>query len=228
MDVTAGLAFAAARSKGTLVTIGGDGRPQVSNVLYVLDGDVASMSLTDDRVKTRNLRADPRACLHVTDESFWQYVVLDGVVDLSPVAMAPDDPTVERLVAYYRALSGEHPDWDEYRAAMVADRRLVASLAVMSAYGQAQRVDLGRGPAAYRLRVPWVRATTCPTDPALVAQGIEQRFPKPCAGSSILPEGTTRKPLRRQRNCPSARVIAREMPTHPLPPAGRPGASTPP
>ena len=109
MDVAAGLAFAAARSKGTLVTIRGDGRPQVSNVLYVLDGDTLSMSLTDSRVKTRNLRSDPRACLHVTDESFWQYVVLDGVVDLSPVAQAPDDPTVERLVAYYRRAQRRAP-----------------------------------------------------------------------------------------------------------------------
>ena len=136
MDLAAGLAFAAGRSKGTLVTIGNDDRPQVSNILYVLDGDVASISLTDDRVKTRNLRTDPRACLHVTDESFWQYVVLDGVVDLSPVASEPGDATVDQLVAYYRTLSGEHSDWDEYRAAMVADRRLIASLRVTRTYGQ--------------------------------------------------------------------------------------------
>ena len=136
MEMTHGLAFAAARSKGTLVTIRRDGRPQVSNVLYVIDDDVVTMSLTDERAKTRNLRADPRACLHVTDESFWQYVVLDGVVDLSAAAEGPADETVELLVAYYRRLSGEHPDWDEYRAAMVSDRRLVASLKVTSVYGQ--------------------------------------------------------------------------------------------
>ena len=136
MEMTDGLAFAAVRSKGTLVTIRRDGRPQVSNVMYVIDDDVVTMSLTDDRAKTRNLRADPRACLHVTDESFWQYVVLDGVVDLSAAAEGPADQTVELLVAYYRRLSGEHPDWDEYRAAMVSDRRLVASLKVTSVYGQ--------------------------------------------------------------------------------------------
>ena len=70
-------------------------------MLYVLDGDVVSMSLTDGRVKTRNLRSDPRACLHVTDESFWQYVVLDGVVELSPVAEAarrPHGRTAGRLL----------------------------------------------------------------------------------------------------------------------------------
>jgi PPOX class probable F420-dependent enzyme len=136
MDLAVGLAFASARSKGTLVTIGSDGRPQVSNVLYVLDGDVASISLTDDRVKTRNLRTDPRACLHVTDDTFWQYVVLDGSVALTPVATTPGDDTADRLVAYYRRLSGDHPDWDEYRAAMVSDRRLIASLRVTRTYGQ--------------------------------------------------------------------------------------------
>ncbi len=136
MEMTHGLGFAAARSKGTLVTIRRDGRPQVSNVLYVIDDDVVTMSLTDDRAKTRNLRADPRACLHVTDESFWQYVVLDGMVDLSPAAEDPADETVERLVAYYRRLSGEHADWDDYRAAMVSERRLIASLTVTSVYGQ--------------------------------------------------------------------------------------------
>ncbi|HYN74655.1 MAG TPA: PPOX class F420-dependent oxidoreductase [Candidatus Limnocylindria bacterium] len=136
MDTSTGLAFAAARSKGTLVTIRRDGRPQVSNVLYVLDSDVLTLSVTADRAKTRNLRADPRACLHVTDETFWQYVVLDGVADLSPEAADPQDATVEGLVAYYRRLSGEHSDWDEYRAAMVAERRLLVSLRVTSAYGQ--------------------------------------------------------------------------------------------
>ncbi len=136
MELAAALEFAGARTKSTLVTIRRDGRPQVSNVLHVLDDGVVSMSLTDSRAKTRNLRAEPRACLHVTDESFWQYVALDGVVELSPVAADPHDATVERLVAYYRRLSGEHPDWDEYRAAMVAEGRLIAALTVTSAYGQ--------------------------------------------------------------------------------------------
>ena len=136
MLVSDALLFAAERRKGTLVTIRRDGRPQVSNVLYLPDGDLLTMSLTDDRAKTRNLRRDERACLHVTDDSFWRYVVLDGTVTLSPPAASPHDATVERLVAYYRALSGEHPDWDEYRSAMVAERRLVATLHATTAYGQ--------------------------------------------------------------------------------------------
>jgi len=136
MELTPALAFAGNYQKGTLVTIRRDGRPQVSNVLYVLDADTVSMSVTADRAKTRNLRRDPRACLHVTDETFWKYVVLDGEVTLSPTASDPGDATVDALVAYYRSANGEHPDWDAYRAAMVADGRLLATLRVSSAYGQ--------------------------------------------------------------------------------------------
>ena len=136
MDVTQALEFAASYQKGTLVTIRRDGRPQVSNVLYVLDGDAALMSVTADRAKTRNLQRDPRACLHVTDETFWKYIVLDGEVSLSPPASDPGDATVEALVSYYRRSNGEHPDWDDYRAAMVAQRRLIATLHPSSAYGQ--------------------------------------------------------------------------------------------
>jgi PPOX class probable F420-dependent enzyme len=136
MDLHEVLTFAADRSKGSLITLRRDGRAQSSNVLYIVDGSVVSMSLTSDRAKTRNLQRDPRACLHVNDESFWQYVVLDGTVTLSPVAQSPDDATVDELVLYYRRLSGEHDDWADYRAAMVRERRLVARLQVSSAYGQ--------------------------------------------------------------------------------------------
>lgn len=136
MDLDVALAFATDRTKASLITLRQDGRPQSSNVLYIIDGSTVSMSLTGDRAKTRNLRRDPRACLHINDESFWQYVVLDGTVSLSPVAEAVDDPTVEELVVYYRRLSGEHNDWDDYRAAMVREHRVVARLEVSSAYGQ--------------------------------------------------------------------------------------------
>jgi PPOX class probable F420-dependent enzyme len=136
MDVSAALEFAGEGHKGAFVTIRGDGRPQVSNVLYVVDGDTLSMSLTADRAKTKNLQRDARACMHVTDASFWRYAVLDGTVRLSPVATDAHDDTADALVEYYRAINGEHSDWDEYRAAMVAERRLIATLDVTSAYGQ--------------------------------------------------------------------------------------------
>jgi PPOX class probable F420-dependent enzyme len=132
------LDFVAGNGRGVLATLRRDGRPQLSNVGYVWDADagLARVSVTADRAKTRNLRRDPRASLHVTSADFWTWVVVEGTAELTAVAADPADDTVEELVAYYRALSGEHPDWDDYRAAMVRDRRLVVRLRVGHAYGQ--------------------------------------------------------------------------------------------
>jgi PPOX class probable F420-dependent enzyme len=124
--------------RGVLATIKRDGRPQLSNIGYAYDraAGVVRISVTADRAKTRNLQRDARAGLHVTSDDFWSWVVVEGTADLTPVAADPHDGTVEELVAYYRAVSGEHPDWDEYRQAMVTDRRLVVRLSVEHAYGQ--------------------------------------------------------------------------------------------
>ena len=62
--------------------------------------------------------------LHVASKDFWTWVAVEGTAELTPVAADPHDATVEELVTYYRGINGEHHDWDEYRAAMVADRRL--------------------------------------------------------------------------------------------------------
>ncbi|MCX5372071.1 PPOX class F420-dependent oxidoreductase [Streptomyces sp. NBC_00103] len=122
---------------GVLVTLKRDGRPQLSNVShrYYPDEGVIRISVTGDRAKTRNLRRDPRASYHVTASDRRAYTVAEGTADLSPVAEDPYDATVEELVRLYRDLAGEHPDWDDYRAAMVRDRRLVLRLRVERAYG---------------------------------------------------------------------------------------------
>jgi PPOX class probable F420-dependent enzyme len=126
---------------GVLVTLKRDGRPQLSNVAHVYypDERIIRVSLTDDRAKTRNLRRDPRASYHVTTADRWAYTVAEGTAELTPVAGDPYDDTVEELVRLYRDLQGEHPDWDEYRAAMVQDRRLVLRLRVERAYGIPKR-----------------------------------------------------------------------------------------
>ena len=62
----------------------------------------------------------------------------EGTAALSPVAAEPHDDTVEELIEVYRAIGGEHPDWDDYRRAMVADRRLVLRIAVERVYGLAR------------------------------------------------------------------------------------------
>ncbi|MGW2748200.1 PPOX class F420-dependent oxidoreductase [Streptomyces sp. NPDC001450] len=122
---------------GVLVTLKSDGRPQLSNVshAYYPDERVIRISVTDDRAKARNLRRDPRASYHVTSRDRWAYTVAEGTAELSPVAEDPYDETVEELVRLYRDVLGEHPDWDDYRAAMVRDRRLVLRLPVERVYG---------------------------------------------------------------------------------------------
>ena len=127
------------RPLGVLATIRRDGRPQLSNVVHSHDAaaGLLRVSVTDGRAKTHNLRRDPRAGYHVTTEDMGAYVVADCRAELTPVAADPTDATVEELVDLYRALQGEHPDWDEYREAMVADRRLVLRLHIERVYGMA-------------------------------------------------------------------------------------------
>lgn len=124
-------------NKGVLVTLKRDGRPQLSNINYAYDAatHTVRISVTDDRAKTRNLRRDSRASLHVTSDDFWSYEVLEGTVTLSDVTTDPHDAAADELVQLYRAAAGEHPDWDEYRQAMIAQGRLVVRLPVEHVYG---------------------------------------------------------------------------------------------
>jgi PPOX class probable F420-dependent enzyme len=137
MELNDAIAFARPRHQGVLVTRRRDGRPQLSNIGYAMEADgLTRISITDDRAKTRNLRRDPTSSLYVLGDSFWSYVVLDGTSSLSAVAESAQDAVVDELVDLYRAASGtEHPDWDDFRRAMVEERRLVASFRPTYAYG---------------------------------------------------------------------------------------------
>ncbi len=137
MDIAAALEWASDRRHGVLITIRGDGRPQSSDVSYYVADESIVISVTDSRAKTRNLRRDPRAVFHITEPSNWSYVSFDGTVELSPVAADPDDATADDLVDYYRTVAGEdHPDWAEYRQAMVDEGRMLVRLTPTSAVGQ--------------------------------------------------------------------------------------------
>lgn len=139
MDLEKAVDFARTRTKSVLVTQSANGRPQLSNVMHhVSDAGVVRISITSSRVKYQNLVREPWAALHVTSEDFWSWVVLEGDVSLTPVAAAPDDATVEELVELYRGLSGEHQNWDDYRASMVKDGRVVVRIAPIRGYGQLQ------------------------------------------------------------------------------------------
>jgi len=137
MDIDSALAWAAGRHHGVLITIRADGRPQSSDIVYGLDRPAILVSVTIDRAKTANMRRDPRVVLHVTDPGSFSYVSFDSTVELSPVCADPSDAVADELVSLHRAISGgEHPDWDEFRRAMVKDRRIVARITPTTAVGQ--------------------------------------------------------------------------------------------
>ena len=131
------LAVISGNTLGVLATIKRDGRPQLSNVSYHFDPRelVIRVSVTEPRAKTRNLRRDPRASLLVGADDGWSYAVAECSAELTSPAAAPDDDTVEALIALYRNIAGEHPDWDEYRQSMVTDRRVLLTLRISHVYG---------------------------------------------------------------------------------------------
>ena len=136
MDLARALDAARATHRSVLTTMRRDGRPQLSNVEHAVGADgLVRVSTTADRAKYTNLRRRPWAALKVDGESFWSYAVLEGDVELSEVAERPDDPAVDELIEVYRSISGEHPDWDDYRRGMVRDRRVVVRLRPTYAYG---------------------------------------------------------------------------------------------
>ena len=136
MEIGHAVEFATTNNHSVLVTIRRDTRPQLSNILHhVFDDGLIRISVTADRAKYHNLVREPWAALHVTQADFYAYAVLEGEVELTAVAARPDDATVNELVDYYRAAMGEHDDWAAYRAAMVADRRVIIRFRPTRAYG---------------------------------------------------------------------------------------------
>ncbi|GAB2969570.1 PPOX class F420-dependent oxidoreductase [Nocardioides montaniterrae] len=136
MDLDQALGAARATHQSVLTTIKRDGRPQLSNVMHAVNEmGVVRVSTTADRAKARNLGREPWAALHVNGSTFFSYAVLECTAELSPVAADTHDAVVDELVDLYRAIGGEHDDWDAYRRAMVEDRRLVVRLTPERAYG---------------------------------------------------------------------------------------------
>ncbi len=122
---------------GILATIKADGRPQLSPVTPFYDraAGVIYVSMTDGRAKTANLRRDGRATLEVTRGDGRAWATAEGTATLVGPGADPDGPEVRALVEYYRKAAGEHPDWDEYRSVMVADRRVLMTMTVDHVYG---------------------------------------------------------------------------------------------
>jgi PPOX class probable F420-dependent enzyme len=115
VDRETALDFARTRHRGTLVTFRSDGRPQISPVTCgVDDAGRVVISTYPERAKATNLRRDPRASILIHSDD-WNdaYLQLDGSAEVLDMPAAED-----ALVEYFRCISGEHPDWAEYREAM--------------------------------------------------------------------------------------------------------------
>lgn len=133
-DIAKAREFVAANPRGVLTTYRRDGQAQLSPVSAGVDAEGrVIISVTEDRAKTKNARRDPRVALCVFTERFYgAWVQVEGTAELVD---GPD--RIDALVDYYRRLSGEHPDWDEYRAAMERDRRVLLRFSVVRASGPA-------------------------------------------------------------------------------------------
>jgi PPOX class probable F420-dependent enzyme len=130
MDRTEALEFIRHHHRGVLATTRADGEPQLSPVAAAVDdAGTVVVSTRETAVKTKNLRRRPRASLVVLSDAFFgAWVQVEGPVEIVSLPEAMDG-----LVAYYRSISGEHPDWDDYRAAMESERRVLLRLTVTRA-----------------------------------------------------------------------------------------------
>ncbi len=121
MDAEDALRFVAENHRAVLVTRRRDGGVQTSPVTVGRDGERVAISSRETAYKVRNLRRDPTATLCVlTDRFYGSWMSIEG-----PVAIVSLPEAMDGLIAYYREISGEHPDWDDYRAAMERDRRVL-------------------------------------------------------------------------------------------------------
>ena len=137
MDMDAAMTWAGERTQAVLITLRRDGRAQSSDISYDLKDGVFRISLTHDRAKTYNMRRDPRVVLHLTERDSWSYLSFDGTVELTDVTTTPGDATSDALCDYFERVAGKaHPDWDEYRQAMIDEGRLLALFTPTSVVGQ--------------------------------------------------------------------------------------------
>ena len=130
MDPRRAADFLRTHHRAVLATSRSDGRPQLSPVACAVDDEGRVLiSTRETALKTKNLRRRPYASLCVfTNAFFGEWVQVEGDVEIISL---PD--AMDLLVEYYRRASGEHPNWDDYRAAMVQERRVIARITITRA-----------------------------------------------------------------------------------------------
>jgi PPOX class probable F420-dependent enzyme len=124
-------------SHGILPAVTQAGYPHLTNVLYVWDATErrARVSTTARRVKSRTLRRDRRAALHVAGAHFWSYAVAECDAEVSNVAATPGDETCRELLEVHSAFYGKIADETAFFTQMIEAERLVVRLRVRRLYG---------------------------------------------------------------------------------------------
>lgn len=127
MEVDDARAFVARNHRAVIVTLRADGRPHTAPVLCGVDGSGrVVVSTREAAVKTKNLRRDPRVSVCVLNDGFFgEWLQVDGQAEIVSLPEAMDG-----LVELYRQISGEHPDWEEFRSAMAEQRRVLLRVEV--------------------------------------------------------------------------------------------------
>lgn len=124
MDTERARAFLREHHRGVLATARSNGRPQMSAVLVGVDEDgYVTISTWEGAFKVRHMRRDPRVSVFAASDDFSTWVQIDGT---ATVISLPD--AMEPLVDYYRSVSGEHPDWDDYRQSMQEQARVIVRI----------------------------------------------------------------------------------------------------
>lgn len=122
LSLTEGLEFASGVQLGTIITIRKDGRPQSSDVHHAVADGTIVFSVRPDRAKVFNIERDERAVYHVSHDG--SYLSFDGTAVVTPIATETHGAAMDMLIDAFRAVAKkEHPDWDEFREAMVRERR---------------------------------------------------------------------------------------------------------
>jgi PPOX class probable F420-dependent enzyme len=125
MDLDRARDFIRENHRAVMMTLRANGDPQLSPVMCGIDSDgKVALSTREPSMKVKNLRRDPRISMCVLNDGFFgEWIQIDGTAEIVSLPEA-----MELLVAYYRSLAGEHPDWDEYRASMERERRVLVRI----------------------------------------------------------------------------------------------------
>ncbi|HVX69514.1 MAG TPA: PPOX class F420-dependent oxidoreductase [Mycobacteriales bacterium] len=130
MEIAAAIDFIRSNHRGVLATLRRDGNPQLTPITVSVDAaGMVVVSSRETAAKVKNLRRDPRAWLTVMNDGFFgEFVQIEG-----PVTIVALPEAMDGLIEYYRSVSGEHPDWDDYREAMTRDQRVLIKVQVTRA-----------------------------------------------------------------------------------------------